>query len=151
MLFDYFVADSDELAASTLDGGPGAGAASGAEPRFPFVDGKGIDPFVMMGKLEALLTGRTYAEVDAACGNAQPLAMIDSGERVVERLWDSLVASLASASSDRLAEVAVPWSQTEEFWGHGQADALAGFLEELAQLAQLARSSGQHMYCWTCV
>jgi hypothetical protein len=189
VLFDYFLAESDEVAASALYGGPGncgvvpapsaapqsqprrwfrrkpqpasaqpaspqQGSVTGSDEelrRLPFVDGRRIDPIVMMGTAEALLTGRTYDEVDAARGPLRPLSMIESGELMVERLSDSLVIALASASNERLAEVAVPWSRTEEFWGHGDPEVLAGFLEELAELAQLAQASGRHMYCWTCV
>jgi hypothetical protein len=56
VLFDYFAASSDEVAAGIIDlpGGP----ATGAGRSFDTVSGNGIDPVVQMGTLEALLTGR---------------------------------------------------------------------------------------------
>lgn len=140
VLFDYFTAPSDEVAAAVIDDGPS-----------PYVDGKGIDPVVMMGTLEAELTGRTYDEVDAARGHEPPVAIADGGEQLVQRTPDTLVAALAAASDERLAEVAVLWSQTEEFWGEGDPEVLAGFLGEMAELARHTRASRQHMYCRTCV
>jgi hypothetical protein len=144
VLFDYFLADSDEVAASVLE-------SSAGEAGLPFMDGRGIDPVVMMGTAEALLTDRTYEEVDAARGVVPPVAMADEGTLVVLRLPDTLVAALAGATDLRLAEVAGPWSQTEEFWGEVDPDVLGGFLGELAELARQAQSGRQHMYCWVCV
>ncbi len=144
VLFDYFLAESDQVATSVLDSGPG-------EAGLAFVDGKGIDPVVMMGNAEALLTGRTYDEVTADHGDMPPVALADEGERVVLRLPDGLVAALADASQSRVTEAARPWSQTEEFWGHGDPDALADFLGKLAELARQAQSRRHGMYCWLCV
>jgi hypothetical protein len=148
ILCDYFAASSDEQAASVIDrdGGPRQG-----DPAFPTVDAKGIVPMVMMGTLEALLTGRTYDEVTAAHPVAEPVAVRDEGERLVVRLAGTLSGALADASDERLAEVAVPWSETEEFWGAGDPAELTPVLRDLAALARRARSDGQHLYCWMCV
>jgi hypothetical protein len=45
----------------------------------------------------------------------------------------------------------VPWSQTEEFFGRGDPQILAGLLHELAELARRARHRGERLYCWVCV
>ncbi|MET9274214.1 hypothetical protein [Kribbella sp. NPDC003557] len=154
VLFDYFAADSDEQAASAIDrlGGPGAETAPDASAQaFDTVSVKGIDPVVQMGTLEALLTGRSYAEIAAEHRSGTPLAIHDGGERVVLALTDSLTNALAEASPERLAEVAVPWSRTDEFWGSADPDMLTGFLRDLAGVAGRAQAGSQRLYCWICV
>lgn len=66
-------------------------------------------------------------------------------------LTDSLTSALAEVSPERLAEVAAPWSRTEEFWGMGEPDMLTEFLRDLAGLAGRAQASSQRLYCWVCV
>jgi hypothetical protein len=145
LLCDYFLASSDEIAAAVVESGPGR-----VVPPLAVVDGCGVEPTVQLGTLEELLTGRSYDEI--AAREDEPLvAVLDDGERVVERLPDELVTALAAASDERLAEVAVPWSQTEEFWGQSSPDALTGLLCELAALARSATDGGQRLYCWVCV
>lgn len=179
IICDYFAASTDERAASVIDLGPGAGPEGGAPPApepprgwgrfrrkaeqpkepqhgahgegFPTVDGKGIDPVVQMGTLEALLTGRTAEEVRASQRGLEPVAMRDEGERLVLPLTERLTGALAAASEEQLAEVALPWSQTEEFWGDGDPQVLSGFLSELAGLAHDAVERQQRLYCWVCV
>ena len=176
LLCDYFVAGSDDEAAATIDwsGGPGAGPPETSEPvrrglfrrrsttapdgndagttvALPTVDGKGIDPVVQMGTLEAQLTGRSYDDVIEDDPGGRIVAERDGGERLVLRLNDALVQALSESSEDRLAEAAEPWSETEEFWGQGDAQVLTAFLVELARLALHARTAGQHMYCWVSV
>jgi hypothetical protein len=118
---------------------------------YPTVIGNGIEPVVQMGTLEGLLTGRSYDDVMAANPGGIKVAVRDGGERLVMRLTDSLTEALATASDDRLTEVAVPWSQTEEFWGQGDPQDLGSFLLELAQLARTAQLRGERLYCWLSV
>ncbi|NIK56933.1 hypothetical protein [Kribbella shirazensis] len=149
VLFDYFAADSDEQAASAIDrvGGPGTADPDASAQAFDTVSVKGIDPVVQMGTLEALLTGRPYD----ASAVGQPLAIRDGGERVVLALADSLTIALAEACPERLAEVAVPWSRTEEFWGSADPDTLTEILRDLAGLAGRAQAASQRLYCWISV
>lgn len=167
VLFDYFIAPNDSAAAAVIDqvGGPSAAPVSkpsrfgGLLGRRPKDDGvhqtevlrTGVDPVVQGGTLEELLTGRPYAEIasDPRSGNA--LAVRDGGERLVLTLTEGLTEALAAADDDRLAEVAVPWSETEEFWGLATPDELAHILRDLAALARSARSKGHSVYCWVCV
>jgi hypothetical protein len=44
--------------------------------------------------------------------------------------------------------MAVPWSETEEFFGEGDPDALAVGLVRPANLARDAQASGEHLDCW---
>lgn len=147
VLFDYFSAPSDAAAGAVVEAGPSREEAG----ELPAVLDTGIDPVVMVGTLEALLTGRSYEEVtqDARWGKA--VVVLDEGERVVVTLTDQLVHALADADDERLTEVAESWAATEEFHGRGEADVLAGTLGDLATLARGARDAGQGVYCWVCV
>lgn len=179
VLFDYFAAKSDEEAATVIDrvGGPGSRAVAVAQPErkrgmfgrrqvqalepsladdprlvvFDTVPATGIDPVVQISTLEALLTGRAYDDVvtDPRCGHA--IEVKDEGERVVVTLTASLAAALAGATDHELDQVAVPWSETEEFWGDGDPVELTLLLKDLAALARSAQSKGHQLYCWICV
>ena len=178
VLYDYFAAASDEHAAATVDlaGGPG-----GAEPFSPELQAairagdreamerlmrarvrvsehglqvlsvKGIDPVVQMGTLENLLTGVSTEVIFARPRSGQAVAVRDEGERLVLSLTDELQQVLAEQAPEQLDAVAGPWSQTEEFWGHGDPEVLTDFLRELSQLAHHARDRGHRLYCWVCV
>jgi hypothetical protein len=152
--FDYFSAVSDETAAGAvnLPGGPGAPLADQAgESSFDTVRAQGIDPLVQLGTLEALLTERAYEQIVTGPRAGRPLAAQDSGESLIVTLTDELQAALADADDDVLAAVAVPWSQSDEFSGQGDAQSLAGLLQGLAELARRARAKNERMYCWVCV
>lgn len=172
VLYDYFAAPTDDEAAAVIDrlGGPGK-ASTPAPPKgrglfgrgrkpdtpddasttYPTVTDTGIDPAVQGGTLEELLTGRAYEQIEEDPRWAQSLAVRDGGERLVLTLTDGLVNALAQASGERLAEVAVPWSETEEFWDAGDPDALASQLVDLATLCRDARSRSDRVYCWVSV
>ena len=176
VLFDYFAAGSDEQAAAVIDrpGGPGRAAApltpqdSGRRglfrrkaPRWsgPATDdsqplftvfGDGIDPVVQMGTFEELLTGRSYDDIVEDPRHGHTVAERDGGERLVLTVTDTLRDALAAASAERLAELAVPWSQTEELGGQGEPEILSTFLTSLAGLARHAQEQHERMYCWVC-
>jgi hypothetical protein len=148
-MFDYFSASSDEAAASAIGllGGPGAPEAA----PFDSIPVKGIDPLVQLVTLEGLLTGRDYDQIVAGPRAGAVLASQDGGQRQVVTLTDELQAALADADDAQLASVAVPWSQTGEFWGQGDLWILARLLHELAELARRSRTRDEYMYCWICV
>lgn len=144
VLFDYFAAPDDAVAATVIDvvGGP-------AEAGFPTVALKGVDPFVQLGTLESLLTGVDY---DIVAGrDIAPVAMADDGERLVVGVSGDLHAALSAADDVRLREVVEPWSRTEEFGGHADSSDLATTLSGLAELARTATTRGHRLYCWVCV
>jgi hypothetical protein len=152
-LYDYFSASSDEVAATAIHriGGPGAPSEGITPlPAFDTLQTKGIDPFVMLGKLEALLTGRDYEEIVKGSRAGRVLADEDGGERTVLTLTDELQTALADADDERLVAVAVPWSQIEEFRGANTAG-LAAWLSEFAELARRARKRGERPYCWAAI
>ncbi|KJK51436.1 hypothetical protein UK23_06830 [Lentzea aerocolonigenes] len=140
VMYDYFAAPSDELAAATIDGGPVG--------LFRTVETKFVDPVVVVGKLEELLTGRAYDEIsaDPRCGD--DLAVEHDGEVLVLTVTDGLRDGLAAAGD--LDEIAVRWAGIEELNGF-EAEVLAGILGELQALAVEAEKNGERLYCWVCV
>jgi hypothetical protein len=145
ILFDYFAAPTDAAAAAVIDR-PGGPAAT-----YPTVADTGIDPEVQCGTLEELLTGRSYDEISEDPRWGEPIAAQGGGERLVQRLTDGLLDALAGADAARLAEVAVPWAETEEFWGQGDPEVLAGVLVSLSALVRDARVRGESVYCYVTV
>lgn len=140
LLTEYFTASDPARAARALSAGP-AGAGLSA------VDAHGVDPFVQMGSLEEILTGRPYDQVSA--GQPDPIAELDGGEVLVTALRDELVDAVADLDDQRLAGAATTWSATEEFHGATDPEALSDLLRALRDLA---RSRGtQRVYCWLSV
>ena len=157
VLFEYFSAISNDVAASVIDrpGGPASstGAPSETPPHVAFdvVATKGIDPVVQLGNLEALLTERPFDDVRASPRSGALVDIRDDGELLVLAVTDELTAALAAADTAKLAEVAAPWSQTEEFYGRADPEDLVPFLVALAGLARRATAQGFALYCWVCV
>lgn len=163
VLYDYFIAPSDRDAASTLgrSGGPGVAPAARrslfgrtkgeAMPAYVTVSDTGIDPVVQAGTLEELLTGRSYDELKSDPKWGTSVAVSDGGGNLVLNVTDALISALADSDDDRLAAVAVPWSQTEEFWGQGDPEVLGSILKDLAHLARRAKDEGHSVYCWASV
>jgi hypothetical protein len=150
---DYFSASSDEEAASAIDrlGGPSQPSDDpSAKPPFDTVEAKNIEPAVVLGTLEALLTGRDYDDIVKGPRWSHLLASQDDYHLLVCTVTDEIQAALVAASGKRLAEVAVPWSQTEEMGGT-DPEVLAGLLEKLAGLARRATDRNERLYCWVCV
>jgi hypothetical protein len=153
VLTDYFSASSDKEAASAIDrlGGPSQPSTDpSAKAPFDTVQAKNLDPVVVLGTLEALLTGRDYQDIVKGPHAGRLLAGQDDYHLLVLTVTDGIQAALAAASDDELAEVAVPWSQTEELKG-AEPENLAGLLQELAGLARRAADRNERLYCWVCV
>lgn len=175
VLFDYFPAGSDEEAASVIDrpGGPGypAVAVPLVEPKRGFfglrrrtpapvitngagpvvydtISVKGIDPVVQLGTLEELMTGRALDDILEDPRSGHTVATRDRGELLVVTLTDALSKALAGVDDDVLEQVAVPWSQTEEFFDAADPRDLADFLKDLSAMARQAEATGQRLYCW---
>lgn len=141
VMYDYFAAPSDEVAASMIDGGPVAAGHRAVETKW-------LDPAVMMGQLEELLTGRPYDEVVADPRSAANLAFEADGEVLVLTVTDGLRDGLANAGE--LAEVAAAWAGIEELRGFDPAG-LAVVPRELKELAVEAVKAGERLCCWVCV
>jgi len=140
-LIEYFAAADDALAAQMLTG-PGDPTAAGLDT----VAAKGIDPAVVLGKLESIITGRSYDEVTAAPRQCHLLTDGDADTFVVT-VTDTLRDSLGMASTERLRQVAEPWAAIEELAG-AEFVALAEVLEQFAALAGRALKHNHHLYCW---
>ncbi|MFD8571851.1 hypothetical protein [Streptomyces sp. NPDC059639] len=134
---DYFSAVDDETAAEQLDVGEVPGA----------VCGNGIDPAVMIAHLEALLTGRDYEEVRAQSRQCALVAQEGDCAVIVTTLTDGVRDALAGAEPWELRSAAVAWGRTEGFDGDEAEDELTALVESFAELARLARASGQRLYC----
>jgi hypothetical protein len=157
LLCEYFVADSDAMAAATIDwvGGPqrppeakGIFRKRGADP-FPSVAAPGIDPVVMMGTLGNLLAGEPpYGE---AVDHGVIVESRDGGEGLVYRLAQNVVRNLAYSNESQLGPVSEQWVQTDEFFGQGDPAILRPVIAQLASLARQAQQDQRSVYCWLSV
>jgi hypothetical protein len=120
-------------------------------PGLPTVDGSGIEPVVSLGMLEELLTGKTFDQQLADSQSRAIVATRDGGECMVHRLGDDFASAIGRSAPARLRELAVPWSQIEEFYGQTDPTDLSQFLLQLRDLAAQATDTGRHVYCWVCV
>lgn len=170
-LTDYFTAPSDPAAAAALDGlldlTPEAHAAdremhrhtpeTAARPRLqiaaggtPVLFGKGVDPVVSLGLLEAVLTGRTYERVldDPRQGDL----VADNDGAAVLTVTDTLRDALAARDAAALDRDGRAWTAAL------RADAGPGpepaseetavrFAMVLSELATGAAARGDHLYC----
>ena len=140
----YFVAASEAEAAAVIDKGPAG------QPGIAHVaEWSGIDPVVMLGTLEELITGVTFEELLAA-GQTKSIAQRDGGMLLVLPVRPGLLEALATSDDGGLAAYAVQWSQTDELEG-SDPDDLAEVISELAALARSARETGGGVYCWISV
>lgn len=159
LLCDYFTAGSDAEAAATLDwiGGPSKPPAkkglfsrkSGeGHPTLPL---KGLEPTMWMGKLEELLTGRTFDEIlDDPSGKI--VASRDGGERLVLPITENLQQALGDLPDERLEEIGLQWATADEYYGTGGDPAVLGSaLRDLRDLVRSGRLRSEKLYCWVCV
>jgi hypothetical protein len=149
VLYDYFSAESDDEAAKVLGwvGGPGSPPPDRQAKDFV---GLKIDPYVQMGTLEALLTGRPYDEITNRPRHACDIAPgpgVDS-EQGVMALTDEFADALATATDAQLAAAAEPWAGTDEFSGWAEPRELEEVMRDLRGLAQRASEEGRRLYCW---
>ncbi|MFD8478416.1 hypothetical protein [Kitasatospora sp. NPDC059673] len=146
VLFGYFAAadDDDALEAVVRDDDEPFGAG------YDGVVVKGIDPMVVLGPAEELVTGRSAAELRADPRRAALVGMAEGGEVVVLTLSDTFRGALGQLHEDAalLHEVAERWAATEDMV-HDQAE-LAEFLSELSGIAVRAEAGGARLYCWAC-
>jgi hypothetical protein len=149
ILYDYFIATTDDEAAQIIDWGAGPGHPPEGQPPKEHVEG-GIDPAVQLGTLEAILTGRPYEQVSSRPRHADLIAPNEESdtEQWVVTVSDDFVTLMADASDDQFAAAAPPWSQTEEFWGAADPIELEQIMRGLREIAQRAREQRRHLYCW---
>jgi hypothetical protein len=150
LLCDYFVAPNDASAAPTLDWVGGPSQPPDGATAFPTVPMPGIEPLVMMGTLDGILTGRSFDDV-LADPSGHEVASADGGERIIWALPDSIQDALAESDDTRLRDTAARWVTTDEFWGQGDATEAGDGLIALREMLRVGRQSGQRLYCWCCV
>jgi hypothetical protein len=143
VICDYFAAPSDDLAASVIEDGP--------TDRFPTVEAKGIDPAVLMGRLQGLLSHRRFRLRRAADPMGDPLGSRDDGAPVVVPMSEAWLTTLASASDSAAGPAATEWAKAEEFGGSVDGSDLEPLVADLIALAREARARGDRAYCWICV
>ncbi|MBD5788159.1 hypothetical protein IF650_18530 [Cellulosimicrobium terreum] len=155
ILTHYFAATDDETAAACAAHPDGPG--DDREPARTTVPGthdavplSGLEPFVMLGTLASMLTGRTYGEVTRHPRHGGVVASAgDEGPWVVS-VSDELVGALAMSTRTVLERVADRWATPSER-SRREPEQLAGALHELAELCARAREAGHRVYCWTCL
>jgi hypothetical protein len=158
LLIDYFVADSDADAAKTIDwpGGPREGSGRwqdrlrGRRGGYPVISEKLIEPVVVLGSLEELLTGRAF-EAQLADPESRPLiALRNEGERLVFRIGEFLVTALRGAAERDVLSLADDWSEIEELSNSYPAEDLKLFLRDFKVMCD-AVEPHQAVYCWVSV
>jgi hypothetical protein len=150
---DYFAAPSDDVAAVVLAeaGGPSTPSRGSGEPLFDTVPLPSIEPFVMLGTLHALLSGRPYRECTAEQRHGQVVGGGDEGPWVVT-LSDGLVRELATAPQPRLAAATARWVRSPELRQLArpqEAERMREAIAALAALAERAVDVRHTLYCWT--
>ncbi|MFF1439896.1 hypothetical protein [Streptomyces sp. NPDC058295] len=138
--YDYFSAPDDRLAIADFDR-----RDLEVRPLSP-LSVKGIDPYVVLGKGQSLLTGLPYDEVVRLPRFCQLLTE-EEADRLLVTVADELRDAVATATPDRFRRTAESWSCIEEFAPGGHPEGLFGFLTQLAALAVPARAEGYHLYC----
>lgn len=158
LLTDYFRAP-DATTAAVVGGPDWSGPLfppDGTEP-FDGVEAKWIDPYVVFGKLVALIRDVPF-DLDLV----EPIwvwppeeEMDYAPESAVVQFGDDVRDLLASVSPERIPELAAQWARIEEFsWtsdGQGDVDYLGAVVTGLVALSQRAQAAGEHLYCWWCV
>ncbi|MFE9605160.1 hypothetical protein [Streptomyces hokutonensis] len=138
---DYYSAASDEAAVGVLD------APVGPDPAvFDVLSLKGIDPVVVVARLEGLLTDCAHDEARARPRSGQLLSDPEAEAAFVISVTDTLRDALASATDGQLGLVAGPFGAVEEV-GLPSAEALE-VLRLLSGLARRAVAENRRLYCW---
>ncbi len=151
MRYDYFSAPSDEIAASLIDalGGPTrVPAQANGTPAWDTLSVSGVEPSLHLVELEEIMTGVDFNDILDTPRAGSTLHSSADNEAIISTVSDPLQAVLADAKEEKLADVAVEWSRSEEFDGTVDAADVAAFLHNLAGLARRARSRGERIYCW---
>ncbi|AJE39156.1 hypothetical protein [Streptomyces nodosus] len=138
-LYDYFAAADDTAAAALFTDGPGS------DP-FGTVGLKGVDPDLLLGTIEARLSGLPPEEVETDPRFTRLLSDPGHESSWLVTLTDRLRDSLATASAARLHDAAAAWASSEGEPAE-QAALTADFLDRLAALSRHARKKRYGLYC----
>src|SRR5262245_13113615 len=137
-IYDYYAATDDTQALALFEDD------SMVDP-FGTLGLKGVDPYLILGTVEAHLTGVSEEQVEADPRFCELLNDPEQDGPWLVSLTATLRDALAAATSERLLETATAWTHTED--GGGEDPGLmADFLE---RLGELARDAGlrRRLYC----
>lgn len=155
VLFDYFRA-ADAAAVVTVmeatDGGPLI--RHGHEPIADAVDGKGLDPTVVVGRLVSFALDVPWSADLVDDQLVWPAGVAEDpgyeGPWVVV-LADRARDAIAGIADEHIPELAQRWSGIEELAGGANPEDLITPLTQLVGLARRARPGGESLYCWICL
>lgn len=142
VLYDYFVAFSDDEAAAMIEDGP--------DGELLLLELKGLDPHDLLD-VEALLTDASVDTISEQGHAPRIVASLRDNHNVVVFLDDELRDALARATVEKLTAVAASWARLRALVDREDVDALADLLGQFAWLAREARDCGAHLYCWVAV
>ncbi|MFI6875628.1 hypothetical protein ACIBL6_19530 [Streptomyces sp. NPDC050400] len=137
-IYDYYAAADDRQALALFED-------DCMDDPFGTLGLKGADPYLLLGTVEAHLTGVSEEQVEA---DSRFCGLLNDPEHEgpwLVSLTDSLRDALAAATPERLLDTATAWTHTED--GGGQdPQLLADFL---GRLGELARDAGprRRLYC----
>jgi hypothetical protein len=136
---DYFAAPSDAAAARV------AGAADPEKAGFQTVFAKNLDPVIVIGRLESVLTGTSFEAVRGYERHGHLVS--EPGDALVIAVTTTLRDALAKLDPALVVPSAVEWAAIEEFQGLFPVDFLALMLRQLSGLAADAVTRGEQLYC----
>ncbi|MBX3677551.1 MAG: hypothetical protein KF853_11050 [Rhodocyclaceae bacterium] len=138
MLVNVVVADPEDAGAIIESPKP-------IEEEWKGFESRGLDQ-AKFAMLHALLTGELFDEAMSDCG---PVYAASEEGPWLMKLPDETVQQLARLDEDALDRVGEELAATEEFEADGwPSDAVMGFVNDLADLAGVARAQGRAMFVW---
>ncbi|MGW3916681.1 hypothetical protein ACWEBX_35005 [Streptomyces sp. NPDC005070] len=137
-IYDYFAAADDTQALALFEG-------DGMDDTFGTLGLKGADPYMILGTVEAHLTGTSVEQVEADPRFCELLNDPEPEGPWLVSLTESLRDALSAATSVHLLGAATAWTHTED-GGGADPELMADFLERLGQVARDA-TPGRRLYC----
>ncbi|NTZ44088.1 hypothetical protein G7A66_13565 [Altererythrobacter sp. SALINAS58] len=134
--------DNDAIRANDVQGGPCPDTSD-----FPSIHEQSVMASPHLWELTAIANGTPYRDCTSElvpvwpageCSTAEPIAQF------IQRLPDTLRDDLADI--DNTPEIAATWAKS--VWGM-QPDQATKFINEVRELADQARSVGEHLYWWS--
>jgi len=144
IFYDYFLATTDDEARATLDWEAGPTTPPSPAATLDTLPLPGIEPVVILGTLEELLTGRSFDDLE----QSEIVGSRDDDTELVQRLSRAFQEAIGGAPLEKLQQVVPRWSEAEEFWGQGDPNALLPMARDLCLLARTGLESGRGLYCW---
>ena len=137
--YEYFTAETLTDAQSTLAAGPHGQTPTVASPV--------IDPVMILGSFEELLTGRSFdTRLNDPRYREEVAGTLDS-EVAVVRIDRALVHAVAQSEAADVLKLVGQWAADDEFEGKADLGQLRQFLVDFQQLCAVADESGD-VYCW---